>query len=201
MNVTIENGIAGGVIEDTSLLSDNDTVNYGSNTRILLGYSGVRVGLIKVDLSSYSAIITGVESAYFGFNVTEFSDSDTVDSYEVIRPWEEYQATWRLAQTIDGWGTWGCKNTTTDRKAVADNSVLITSLGSDQKVVVSNSLAYQWATGINEGLFMELVGAEVISLSSAQHATEPAYFYMEYTIPDTYLVKGSWTLGRFIHTK
>ncbi|MBM4430023.1 MAG: DNRLRE domain-containing protein [Chloroflexi bacterium] len=111
-----EAGYAGCV--DTRISEENPNANFGDG-ELVLGMKG-RVGtLIRFDVSSIPANAL-IQEATLGLWVSNYGQRTTpivCAAYQLLRTWEEMQATWYKATNTDNWGTPGCNHTTTDRSA------------------------------------------------------------------------------------
>ena len=132
MDVTIEDGVDGGVIGDNVLVgAAAEANNYGAGTWLRIGQSNdIRV-LIKVDLSAYE----NFDVTYSKFSLYQYSGSGiNVNWYRVLRSWGEGVGVGIPATTgessylhytyPDLWTRAGCKGdgTDEDREATPQNS-------------------------------------------------------------------------------
>ena len=197
-DVTIKDGVDGGILEDAMITENTPTLNWGGSTFTRLGKDGAakfQDTLFQVDLSAFSGI-ESVISAHFGLNIYSSFDNITVHWYEVLIDWVEGTAqgspeagsvSWNDAKSGSvAWTTGGCKGAGTDRNAIEDGNKNITGTDSDWQMTISNALAYKWATDANNGVIAESVGAGLFSNIRSSETAEGLrpYFYMEYTEAD-----------------
>lgn len=113
--VSFQNGANGyNSMVDTSLRSDNKTVNYGPTTTLLIDGSPDYSALLKWDLSSIPAGKT-VTNVTLTFNVVD-SSANVYELYALRRDWTETVATWNKATSTVNWTTAGASNTSSDRE-------------------------------------------------------------------------------------
>jgi hypothetical protein len=113
---------------DTNILSDSATTNYGTLAEHFIGQATPRSGLYKWDVSGVptAAIVSAVTLSLY---VTTYSASATINLYRTYRNWVEAQATWNIFSTGNNWGTAGCENTTSDRTATSSGNATASGTG------------------------------------------------------------------------
>ena len=197
-DVTIVDGVGGGVIEDNWMWSALGTFNFGTSTRgeVIGSIADPHTALMKVDLSGYSGTVT---LARFGVTVYESLEPITIDWYEVLRDWNELNpngSSWNSAKEgIQAWTLGGCRGSGTDRNSVADGSK-VSAVSSDFQIPISNTLATSWMEAMSNGITLDTTatsGDAVWRSCETAEATRP-YFYMEYT--EVVAVKLIRKLGR-----
>lgn len=143
--ITLQQGVDGYTgTKDTWIRNTSPTYNFGAGTVFRAGDVGIGTadrGLISFDISSIppGAIITAATLKLYCVNEDSTTDFN-VSVYRVLRAWGEGtgdnagkvadtgESSWNDAEhDISAWGTAGCANTTTDRAAVATDSIAITS--------------------------------------------------------------------------
>jgi len=196
MNVTIDDD--SGILEDNYLASNVPTWNLGGRPEVSpISVDGTRYNAIfKIILTAYSDVT--VTTAHFGVDVHSATTVPMSAAwYKVLRDWGE-------GSEIDGpevgasdwdfairpsvlWDTAGCEGTEgadPDRESVADGTVSITGVTSDQHLVVTNTLTQDWIdnSSTNFGLLLRPENPSRIAWRSSQTvAGNKPYFYMEYT--------------------
>ena len=128
MNVSIEDGVDGGIIED-ALANGGNNLNWGAATFWQVAGGTVTSLVVRVDLSSYSGIT--VTSAKFIVNVTLLvGASFTNYVYPILRQWNEGnkvgavasagQVTGLSARHLqENWTTPNCAGSGTDHDSTA----------------------------------------------------------------------------------
>ncbi|MCK4302639.1 MAG: DNRLRE domain-containing protein [Candidatus Eisenbacteria sp.] len=131
--LTLQQGVGGySGTTDTYLNDWAKTTNYGTNVNIKIRSSDVQKSLVKFDLSGEEGLLgAAINSATLSVYVTTRSNANTltVGSYKVLREWTESQATWNIAKTSVNWGTAGCNNTTSDRRAGYSDTEVLNAVG------------------------------------------------------------------------
>jgi len=98
---------------DTYMVQWQEWDNFG-NDEIMTISAGTKSALIRFDLSSLPTPLI-VKAAHL-YLWTGFGDHGIdVGAYQVLRPWNESEASWRIAQGDTQWGIPGCNDTTSDR--------------------------------------------------------------------------------------
>jgi len=125
--LVLQNGLNGYTgCRDTELAQVSPNTNFGNaetmQTRNEFGQS-VRHFIIKFDLSPLDSLPAGatITSARLGVYATNRSNALWIDtnSYRLLRPWGELQATWNVAKTGEAWGAGGALQFGVDRAPAA----------------------------------------------------------------------------------
>ena len=189
MEITIEDGVDGGVIGDSTIRSSFPTYNFGGKNEILLESRGqIGSGLLKVDLS----LLAGFTPVTSHFGLDLFSGTGIgLLWYQTIKDWNPGvsngsaltgEVTWYSAKHNQlSWTIAGCRGEGTDRNAIADGSKT-TVISSDFQIPISNDLAQ---IGIDNGELPIILINDISTLvrfrsTEATEGNKP-YFYMEYT--------------------
>lgn len=190
-NITIEDGVDGGVIEDASI-NNNPPLwdyNFGANTSLEAVNGDAGGFLIKVDLSSYDPNLT-VINAYFEGNAYWPNPSDLV-WYGVLRDWNEGNKTFAAASVGEVttrsarhgeqlWSVLGCAGAGTDRLSVADGSKAYPGPDANFQFPLTSGLVESWLGVSSNGIVVNNTGSSSFYLYSSEHGSKPS-FYMEYT--------------------
>ena len=192
-DVTIVDGVDGGVIEDTMMIGGDD--NYGAFPEGHIGAN--RSSLIKVDLTEYSGV--SVSFAKFGLDIHNVPASINISWYQVLVSWvegtetgsPEVGSTSAVSRMYDPvtpvlWHTPYCKGAGEDRAISAEGSKVITSIDSDSPFVVSPDVVQDWIDNpsSSHGIVLERsAGSSSASRFRSSEATlgNKPYFYMEFT--------------------
>ena len=185
MEVTIEDGVNGGVIEDSQISKAAPDGNFSTSTNMqiaTLSAISEDKGIIRVDLSSLPSVTP--LAAYFGFDIWLLQSTKTVRSYGLIQTFEGPKVTWNSYSTGNTWDTPGAEGEGTDRIAAFDQEEIITSIDSDYHFPVSNDLTQSyvgdWLSLILEDPGSFPVPYALMRSTEATSGNKP-YFYMEYT--------------------
>jgi hypothetical protein len=125
--LVLQNGLNGYTgCRDTELAQVSPNTNFGNaetmQMRNEFGQS-VRHFIIKFDLSPLDSLPAGatITSARLGVYATNRSNALWIDtnSYRLLRPWGELQATWNVAKTGEAWGAGGALQFGVDRAPAA----------------------------------------------------------------------------------
>ncbi len=200
-DVTIEDGVDGGVIKDARLNSAAVDENYGANADVRV--STVWHGMVKVDLSSYSGIT--VTSAYFEVDMILSTVENTITWYGVLRDWNEGtgsfspanagEVTWNSARhSQQAWTIAGCNGSGTDREAIADGSKLSAN-NANYQFPISSALTQSWIGVSSNGITLHGSTTAQAIWDSSEGATKPI-FYIEYTEGNGQKLGGIFGLGR-----
>lgn len=123
-SVTFQQGIDGySGCEDTRISAENPDQNFGEE-ELILGMKGRANVLIRFDVSSIpaNATIVDAELEIWVYNYGQRTAPITAAAYQVIRSWEEMEATWTKAAADDEWQEAGCNDTLSDRSGTALDS-------------------------------------------------------------------------------
>lgn len=140
---------------DTYIISDNPTTNYGTNTSMNIGFDtgggGAGRALIKFDLSSIPATATITSAILTLTPVTDnSSNARTLSVYRCLRAWTEAGATWNKYDGTNNWGTAGAENTTSDRESTAIGTLSVSAsetLNVGKDITLDASKMQEFITG------------------------------------------------------
>jgi len=141
---------------DTYLDGQLPTQNYAGQD-VLRIKRGIYATLLQFDLSPLpqSAEVLTATLCLYVYNVMLGNPPSTVEAYQVLRPWQEAEATWRRPRTGETWAGPGCAGAGTDRSALpcATRSMGLGAGWYDWDVTDAARL---WATGQaqNHGLLL-----------------------------------------------
>lgn len=168
------NGVA-----DTYITSSDENRNSGGESVLKINYDGRDKTLIRFDLSRYIPADAVVTSARLDVNFFLFDSRypgvpTEIGAFEVLRPWAEYEATWRLPSTGLTWT--GCDGVG-DRASTPSASTVVDATGWHMwQDPALTQLVQKWVTspGSNNGLV--LIGRspterQFWSATSSQNAT------------------------------
>lgn len=179
-------GCTSKVIAATNIIASEDTYiheafpnsNYKTSTMLYVGYesepyqtSEVR-GLVKFDLSSYSAITSAVFYIYcYGYLG---SDSVSIGCHEATSAWDDDTVTW---------------NTNNPSFTSTPEASVSVSAGSTWHSFTITSLAQSWISSTNYGVVLKHSGADsgeranFIAIDYSQSTYHP-YLSVEGTVPE-----------------
>lgn len=127
------------------------------------------MSLLKFDVSGISSVTRATLRVY----VTSRSATTpiTLSAYEVLRPWEEQQATWERATLRDYWHTSGC-NGFYDREFTPADSERVDTVEEWVNLDVTD-MVQDWVTGENNGLILIAEGDTAVTyqIASSEHTT------------------------------
>ncbi|MBC7233259.1 MAG: DNRLRE domain-containing protein [Chloroflexi bacterium] len=120
VSITFQQGISPTLsyagVQDTYIscgkLPDDCTSNFGQDTVLRVSYDSWQRSLLRFDLAGYvppNAVVTRAVLELYAEKPDIAGVATYVDVYEVLRPWEELQATWQRATSSQEWEVWGCK--------------------------------------------------------------------------------------------
>ena len=193
MNITIEDGVDGGVLEDNIMIDGtNSEKNYGQNGENQVEDN--RSFMMQVDLTAYSGIT--ITSSKFGIDIFAYPDDMNISWYGILRAWVEGTVNgaretgspcWAFSNTDTiAWTTGGCKGAGTDRQATAEGTSDVIGIDSDYPLDMTNATTQGWIdnSSNNNGILVERnTGAtsKVAARSSQATVGNIPYFYIEYT--------------------
>ena len=129
-DVTIENGVNGGVIKDNYTRTTNPTYNWGAAINMNIGFSTQRRAFIGVDLANYIGVT--VTNAKFSIYSTSAANLTDLYWYRILRQWGEGNKNGAVATTGEmsyndyavpnAWTVAGCDGAGTDRSATSENA-------------------------------------------------------------------------------
>ena len=116
----LQNGLNGYTgCDDTHISTFAKNSNFGGNGILNLRAKHEENLLIRFDLSALSAVPAGatIDAAVLSLWCTNQSNTSPIEvnSYRLLRPWNEMQATWNQARTGDLWGQPGAFQMGVDR--------------------------------------------------------------------------------------
>lgn len=130
------------------------------------------------DLWNTTLPVDSVTGSAFGAYV--YNLSDWVDKKYLYLDQLAFQVKYTMTEADTLWGTAGCSNTTTDRSAIAMDTVIIDATGrvEDQKIYINPPLANGWLSGDSASYGIILVGmgaAHLTQMSSSQADSLPMF--------------------------
>jgi hypothetical protein len=182
------NGYTG--TDDTHLSSWEPTTAYGRNLTMIVRQGGVRVGLLRFDLAGLPAAAT-ITSARLGLYPVSRSNTggQTVEVYQMLRPWSEAQANWNVAATGLPWGQPGGNRIGVDRVASPSAARDVAAINVWQEWDVTN-LVRTWKANpaTNHGVALHGSGATAVEYSFASSEYWWSYdlaprLVVQYTMP------------------
>jgi len=163
--------------QDTYLYADAPATNYSAVTTFRVGYKQKNASLLRFDLSSIpvGATVSGATLELYAVGWSGSGASILCDAYAVLRSTTLGQATWSQAQAGNLWGTAGCNNTTTDRRGIAESTVVMNGV-SRWYALDLTSLVQSWVNGAlpNNGVLLrgsDAIDLDTYSLASAEYET------------------------------
>ena len=155
-----------GASADTTLLEWASILNLGTHSRLLVQSEGSLVSLLKFDVSGISSVSKATLRVY----VLSRSNTNpvTLSAYEVLRPWEEKQATWQKASLRSYWYSSGC-NGYYDREFTAADSEQVNGTGVWVNLDVTD-IVQNWVTGENNGLLLMAEGDTAVTYQFASRS-------------------------------
>ena len=189
--VIIQDGVDGGIIKDAPMNwgagGSAVNINYGSFDRLFISnYYAIgnesQSTAVFVNLTSLSGvsplngkfIITPVQGGLAGYDAT---------AYKLLVPFVEAEATWNIRKTGTNWATSGAQGAA-DRSSVSESTYTLDTLNVAVDVDLTVGTLIEWTGGTNYGVLLcNSTGAsnQYRHCGSAEHATYPIQFYMEYT--------------------
>ncbi len=118
----------GGPVRDTVIDQWNPTNNYGNYGYILIRPNGAQQSLIRFDLSSLPANAQLIKSQLWLYVIERETAPLETRLYRLLRPWEEYQASWNQAANGAPWQTPGASGAA-DRMAVPSAQATLSRAG------------------------------------------------------------------------
>jgi hypothetical protein len=179
-DVTIEDGVDGGVIKDTFGLATSPTSNFGAFTFLYI-LGTVRSSFIYVDIGTLGDI-TPVSGKFLCTAGGGSGGARTDKAYKLLVAFEELEATWNDRTTGVPWAVAGAKGVA-DRAATEESSFSpnITA-GQVTEIPITVDTLTEWLT-TNYGVVAEYFSGDTGSwfFGSSENTTDPIQFYMEYT--------------------
>lgn len=190
MEITIEDGVDGGVIEDARFINNQVDKNYGVFTSLTISGS-TKNSAIKVLLTDYSGVT--VLQSRFILDCLDISGAPILAWYEILRDWtqgigngdpaNDGEITWNSARhNVQAWTTAGCEGIG-DKNMVAEGSKEI-EVGENLFLPISNTLCQKWLDNDNDnnGIVLNDLGASTTNFASTERGVDvKPFFYMEYT--------------------
>jgi hypothetical protein len=157
---------------------------------MIVRQGGVRVGLLRFDLAGLPAAAT-ITSARLGLYPVSRSNTggQTVEVYQMLRPWSEAQANWNVAATGLPWGQPGGNRIGVDRVASPSAARDVAAINVWQEWDVTN-LVRTWKANpaTNHGVALHGSGATAVEYSFASSEYWWSYdlaprLVVQYTMP------------------
>ena len=119
------NGYAG--VTDTLINGWAVDENYGSYTRLIVRSGEWMSSLLRFDLQGYVPSGAEITNATLRLYFDSASNTNAMEarSYQVLRPWEEFEANWNQSRNGESWGAAGANDTGTDRSASYSDVVVL----------------------------------------------------------------------------
>ena len=133
-------------VSDTWINTDVTTTNYGTAVNFRTGYKRKYKTLIKFDASSIPSSST-VSSATLSLYSNGWSGAGAsliVETYKILRGWDESTATWVKATSVVNWATGGC-DAVTDRDQTAESTKTVNAINTWWDWTVTN-MTQAWVT-------------------------------------------------------
>ena len=192
-DVTIQDGVDGGVIEDTPIVSNSPDTTGGSGIHLTSNnYYGAGLGqwaCVRVDLSPYSSY-TPVSGKFLARPSASNVASIPSKATKLLKPWVESTATWNSYDTGLSWETAGAQGVT-DRAGSLECTFTMQNTGVTDIPITVPTLT-EWKNGTNEGVVTDGNSApsgQYVHFGSAEHGSVPIQFYYEYTEGETGIQK------------
>jgi hypothetical protein len=174
--ITLEQGVNGySGAEDTYMYRYAPTTNYSSDTLLDVGYKQQWEALLRFDLSSIpvGATIGGASLELYASGWSGTGAVINFGPYAIVRSTNIGQATWNQAQTGNSWGSGGCNDTTTDRRAAPESSV-VADTPQNWYAFALTALVQSWVDGSmpNNGVLMRSdnpTSTSIFYFAAAEH--------------------------------
>lgn len=128
--ITLQQGVSGYFgTQDTHIYAYAPTTNYSTQAALSIGYKQQWASLLRFHLSAIpvGATVTAASLEIYAWGWSGGGAVVTCGSYAIVRSTQLSQATWTEAQAGNPWGTAGCNNITTDRRAIPESSIIVNS--------------------------------------------------------------------------
>jgi uncharacterized repeat protein (TIGR01451 family) len=145
------------VAADTYLDQWRPTGNYGAEGKLMMRAADVQDPLLLFDLSALpaGATIKKAELKLYAILRTNVNPTE-VGFYQMLRPWDEGQATWQKADAATMWEAAGA-NGVSDRAATPVGNKVLSAINQWYTFDIS-SIVQNWANGeANDGIVMKYV--------------------------------------------
>ena len=196
-DITIEDGVDGGIINDSFLNSSAPTANYGSNISIGLHEltpGSPQPGIIYVSLTDYGDVVW--LNGKFTLSPRESGGSlpYNVKVWRLLKAWTENTVTYNSADVA--WQTPGAKGAL-DRASVEEATVSVDNAATDFPILAATLNDYWGGDVDNNGVLLEAsqTGGYVHMHSSDSAGIKPV-FYGEYIEDDAVGFSGIFGVGR-----
>ncbi len=147
------NGYSG--VEDTHVDAYSPNSNYSASSPLRAGYKQRRASIVKFNLAPIPQEAV-IESATLQLYADGWSgDSVPLSVYYITRTNVISEVTWEAASASQQWGQPGCEDTTTDRRASPEASVIVNRIDRWWEFDVA-AVVQGWADGslVNNGLLL-----------------------------------------------
>lgn len=159
--VTLQNGTDGyAEAGDTYIYQYAPTTNYYYGNQLKIGYKQQNAALLQFPLSSIpsGSQITQATLQVYSTGWSGTNQNITLGAFAVLRPVTLYESTWNVASSSVAWAVAGCNDTTTDRRADPESSVVTAGLNQWSSLDVTN-LVREWTSGSlsNNGILLRQI--------------------------------------------
>lgn len=175
VNLTLQAGLDGySGAQDTYIQQYAAQSNYCQQDTLRVGYKAQYAALLRFDVGTIPtgaqvtrAILQVYASGWGGSNIR-------LGVYCISRTAELCQATWSIAQAGQTWGLPGVNDTTNDRRASPESTLITSGIGRWYEFDLTNAVG-GWVDGalVNHGVLLRQIDATayVFMLASAENAT------------------------------
>jgi hypothetical protein len=176
------------VIYDTYLDDWTKTSNYGQDYYIKVRTGGVKVGLIRPDISHIPADAVVTEATLRLYVYNSGGHSMLLNAYPVNRAWAENVANWNQASTTDSWALPGCRATPEDYQDSVAASTTLAAANTWVELDLTD-LTQTWINDptVNKGILLKGGGDVAVqyTLVSSQYwdANKRPQFDIAYYVP------------------
>jgi len=171
--VTLQQGVGGYTGADDSYISLWYPINnYGGFSRMYVHAGDFVSTLLRFELSGVPAGAT-VSSATLSLYAASSTSSEpmTATAYALVRPWEEMDASWRVAQGSSYWGVSGVNDTLRDREAVGAGDVTLSAAGQWVEIDLT-ALVQRWADDPSTNYGIVIKGSGSSGVEYRFHSSE-----------------------------
>jgi hypothetical protein len=204
-DVTIEDGVDGGVIEDVAISVQSPDDNDGGAIRLRCNDffnqgTESESSAVRVILTDYAGV-TPMNGKFIVIPIFRNADYDG-KAHKLLKPFIESEATWNSYATGLSWDTSGAQETgggTPDRSATVESTFTLGALTVPVDVDISAATLTEWIDVVNHGLLLRNdTGAdgEFNHVGASEDDTYPIQFYMEFTEGGINRIAGSFGIGK-----
>lgn len=167
--------------EDALMFESAPTTNIANNPDSAAGNEGADGNalraLTRMDVKTQLDVLGATEVTLAELTMTGGIENNTTDEtiglYRILRAWVELQVTWNVYSIGNSWTTGGADDTTNDRSASAEDSVIFTAPNIDYVFDIT-TMAENWRSGTWDQDGFVFINADEVNVDTRKNYDSPS---------------------------